>query len=120
MEAESWVTQLERKYGMPVHEIPGTVYILHYFTPQVVKSVSIDYAGDNPALTERGFVSQSPITHYVGWTQQSNPRKRIYAHGPVKHCKIFTEPGTMQDEQQIKLTRLCPECSEPLCNSLAK
>jgi len=78
-----WEADVEAKHGLPLNEVVGHVYVLHYETPQIVKSVSADYAGPDSALDNDGLLSFEPIRHYVGWTQQCNPRKRINRHGPA-------------------------------------
>jgi hypothetical protein len=55
--AQQWATDLEAKYGMPLDQIPGKVYVLHYEVPQLVKSVSRDYAGPSPQADADGFLS---------------------------------------------------------------
>jgi len=111
---EQWVLDLEAKYSLPIEQIPGKVYALHYETPRVVKSVSGDYAGRNPEADSSGWLSAGPIRHSVGWTQQQNPRKRIGRHAPMAATEIvYLEPGTQQDEAGLKLTGLWPKCQEP-------
>jgi hypothetical protein len=112
---------LEAKHGMPLDQIPGHVYVLHYEVPQIVKSVSGDYADGSPRADSDGFLSAIPIRHYVGWTQQRLPRKRINRHGPAALREIVhLQPGTTQDEQTMKLTGTCPKCGESLAASLAR
>jgi hypothetical protein len=116
-----WEADLEAKHGMPLDQIPGHVYVLHYEVPQTVKSVSRDYAGSSPLADTDGFLSATPIRHYVGWTQQRLPRKRINRHGPAALREIvYLQPGTTQDEQRMKLTGTCPKCGEPLAASLVR
>ena len=68
----------------------------------------------------QGWVSP-PIRHYVGWTQQAKPSRRISPHGPAAMRKVvYLESGTMQDEDRIKRTGTCPTCGEPLSDSLAR
>lgn len=118
---DQWAADLEAKHGMPLDQIPGKVYVLHYEIPQVVKSVSADYAGVPPKLDGGRLVSAGPIRHYVGWTQQDRPSKRISAHGPAAMREVvYLEPGTTADEQSMKLTGTCPKCGEPLSESLAR
>ena len=118
--AEQWATDLEAKYGMPLDQIPGMVYVLHYEVPQIVKSVSRDYAGPSPRADADGLLSARPIRHYVGWTQQARPSKRISRHGPAaKREVVYLQPGTTRDEQTLKLAGTCPKCSESLAASLA-
>ncbi|HET7012496.1 MAG TPA: hypothetical protein VFI65_01205 [Streptosporangiaceae bacterium] len=117
---ESWSSDLEAKYGLPLHQIPGQVYVLHYEVPQVVRSVSRDYAGASPRVDKDGLLSAGPIRHYVGWTQQARPSKRISRHGPAANREVvYLEPGTTRDEQAMKLTGTCPKCGEALAESLA-
>lgn len=116
-----WEADLEAKHGLPLDQIPGSVYVLHYEVPQIVKSVSTDYAGPYPRSDTDGLLSKTPIRHYVGWTQQAKPSKRIGRHGPAALRKVvYLQPGTMHDEQTMKLTGTCPQCGEPLGASLAQ
>jgi hypothetical protein len=116
-----WVRALEAKYGLPAEDIPGTVYVLHYDPPQIVRSVSMDYAGLQAVAGKHGLESDGPISHYVGWTQQSDPRRRIYNHGPISRCEVVSlRPGTMRDEQREKLTGACPKCGAALRDSLSR
>lgn len=116
----SWEEDLEAKHGAPLEQIMGTIYVLHYDEPQVVQSVSTDYAGPNPTVDKDGYLSAAPIRHYVGWTQLAKPSKRISRHGPAALREVvLRQPGTTQDEQTIKLTGSCPQCGEPLAASLA-
>jgi hypothetical protein len=98
----------------------GHVYVLHYDVPQIVMSVSDDYAGPSPQTGKDGrWVSATPIRHYVGWTQQADPRKRSRAHGPAALREVvYLEPGTLEDEEMMKLTGTCPKCGESLAASL--
>jgi hypothetical protein len=119
--AVGWEADLEAKHGMPLDQIPGHVYVLHYDAPQIVKSVSGDYAGTSPSADADGLLSATPIRHYVGWTQQRLPRKRINRHGPAALREIVhLQPGTTQDEQTMKQTGTCPKCGESLAASLAR
>ena len=115
-----WEADVEAKHGLPLDQMPGHVYVVHYDEPQVVKSVSIDYAGPSPRSGADGFLSATPIRHYVGWTQQRLPRKRINRHGPAAVREVgYLQPGTTKDEHTMKLTGMCPKCGEPLAVSLA-
>ena len=118
---DQWVADLEAKHGVSLDQIPGKVYILHYEIPQVVKSVSADYAGIPPKLDRGRLISAGPIRHYVGWTQQDRPSNRISAHGPAAMREVvYLEPGTTEDERSMKLNGTCPKCGEPLSESLAR
>jgi hypothetical protein len=116
-----WEADLEAKHGVPLGQILGQVYVLHYDVPQIVKSASIDYAGSASRSDKDGLLSAAPIRHYVGWTQQRLPRKRINRHGPAALREIvYQAPGTTRDERAMKLTGTCPKCGEPLAASLAR
>jgi hypothetical protein len=111
--SDQWVAQVEAKHGLPLDQIPGHVYVLHYEVPQLVKSVSGDYAGPSPVADSDGYLSARPIRHYVGWTQQTKPSKRISRHGPAALRElVYLQPGTTRDERQLKLTGTCPKCGE--------
>jgi hypothetical protein len=105
-----WEAEIETKHGRPLNVIVGLVYVLHYETPQVVKSVSGDYAGSAPVQDKNGWLSSAPIRHYVGWTQQANPRKRINRHGPAALREIvYLEPGTTQGRTDHETNGVLPE-----------
>ena len=115
-----WGSDLEAKHGVPIDQIQGKVYAPHYKVPQVVKSVSNDYAGPALQSDTDGYLSARPIRHYVGWTQQAKPSKRISRHGPAASREVvYLEPGTTRDEQMLKLTGTCPKCGEAYSESLA-
>lgn len=115
-----WVLDLEAKHGLPIEQIPGMVYALHYDPPRVIRSVSGEYAGPDPQRDASGWLSAGPIRHYVGWTQQRDPRKRIGRHAPLGVTEIVhLEPGTMLDEHKLKRTGHCPKCGEPYRKSIA-
>ena len=118
--AANWVAWVEAKHGVPLDEVPGKVYVLHYDVPQIVKSFSDDYAGPSPKADADGFLSARPIRHYVGWTQQAKPSKRYTRHGPAAHREVvYLEPGTVRDEQALKLNGSCPKCGERFAADLA-
>jgi len=118
-----WVLRLEAKHGLPIDQIPGTVYALCYAEPLHVWSVSVDYSG-----TDRSQVvwapnghaaSRTPIRHYVGWTQQRNPRRRINNHHRAGTAvEVTLSPGTMHDEEHLKRTATCPTCGHPYAADL--
>ena len=116
-----WVRRLEEKHGLPIHKIPGTVYGLCYDPPVVVESVSMDYAGDPPEHNARGYLSAGPIRHYVGWTQQKDPKRRILNHHSAGTAVTVTlDQGTMEREEEIKRTANCPTCGRPYADSLTR
>jgi hypothetical protein len=116
-----WELALEAKHGKPIDQISGIIYALHYEPPAVVQSVSSDYAGPSPQSNGRGFLSASAIRHYVGWTQQADPQKRIAKHhnsGTPVTVTIVGE-GTMREEQRTKRTGRCSVCGDAFRDSLA-
>jgi hypothetical protein len=116
-----WVLRLEEKHGLPVAKIPGTIYGLCYDPPIIVQSVSLDYAGDPPEHDSRGYLSASPIHHYVGWTQQQDPHRRILRHhSPSTQVSITLGRGTMEREEAIKRDVTCPTCGRPYAESLSR
>jgi hypothetical protein len=85
----------------------------------VVRSVSRDYADDPPRHDERGYVSAGPISHYVGWTQQRDPYRRIGNHHAAgTPVTVTLGKGTMEREEQVKRTAACPTCGRPYRDSL--
>jgi hypothetical protein len=104
---------------MPLEQMPGKVYVLHYDVQHRVKSVGRDYARPNVVLGPGGLMSAKPIRHYVGWSQQADPRKRIYNHGPAALREIVhLAPGTMVDELGLKVVGKCPKCGERYAEDL--
>jgi hypothetical protein len=118
MAKEQWQLNLEATYGLPIEQVPGTVYSLCYDPPFVVRSVSSDYAATPPEITSYGFNSATPLRHYVGWTQ-AEVRRRLYNHHPAKTPVTVTiSEGTLPDEEQMKHTGTCPTCGHPFAESL--
>jgi hypothetical protein len=116
-----WVRHLEQKYGLPLRKIPGTIYGLCYDPPVVVRSVSIDYAGHPPKHDDGGYLSAGSIAHYVGWTQQRDPYRRIGDHHPPQtRVTVTVGKGTMEREDEIKRTATCPTCSVRYSDSLTR
>ena len=103
---------LEAKHGCPMEEIVGTIYVLCFDVPTRVRSVSTDYPVDG--MLRGGFVSK-PIRHYVGWTQRSEPTRRIYQHGGgTKKALVSLSRGTIVDEGWVKESGRCPKCGGSL------
>lgn len=118
MTKPQWVLDLEAKHGLLGEQIPGTIYALCYDPPAVVRSVSINYAATPPKRTSSGFESATPIRHYVGWTQQADPRKRIAKHHlAATPVRVSLSTGTMCDEEQMQRTGQCSVCGEPFADS---
>jgi hypothetical protein len=102
--------RLEAKHGKPLEDIDATVYVIHYRKPTTVKSVSNDYG---PGVSAR------PITHYVGWTQQTRPMNRVRNHHePGTEFEVDFQPGTMREEDRLKAYGRCFKCGEALADSL--
>ncbi|WP_375425512.1 hypothetical protein [uncultured Friedmanniella sp.] len=120
MAKPQWVLDLEAKHGLPYLEIPGTIYTLCYDPPVIVRSVSRNYAGPSPVFARGGFESATPIRHYVGWTQQADPRKRISRHHrAATPVTVTLSTGTMLDEDHLQQTGHCPTCGGAFADSLA-
>ena len=82
------------------------IYILCYGSPVIVRDR--DYLHDDPSI---GY----PITHYVGWTSQLPPIKRVRQHGAKSaHYVAEIRPGTMRDEAHAKQFETCPRCGQSL------
>lgn len=85
---------------------PEHIYILCYGQPTIVKDR--DYL-----LANTG--SDYPITHYVGYTRQLPPVKRIRSHGARSaHFIAQIRPGTEADEESAKRSESCPKCGGDL------
>ena len=107
-----WVLDLEKKHGKAFADIEGIVYVLHFDEPRVLRSVQGDYPHESDP--ESGFRSL-PIRHYVGWTQQSDPNRRIARHGPgCVDAVVELTAGTPRDERDVKSNGRCPECGSTL------
>jgi hypothetical protein len=72
------------------------VYILCYGEPVVIKE---------------GDCGERPVTHYVGYTQQQPPVKRVWQHGRGSaRALVRIRPGTLRDEARAKCLEKCPRC----------
>ena len=120
-EKPQWQQALERKHGKPLEDIEGWVYTLCYSPPVVVLSVSSDYPVEVDP-TCRFYQSSRPIRHYVGWTQQKDPGRRIANHHPAGTPVTVTRRFglTMRDEERVKRTGTCPTCGGRFTDSLAR
>ncbi|MGW0356135.1 hypothetical protein ACWDXV_18205 [Nocardia nova] len=55
------------------------------------------------------------VTHYVGWTRQIPPVRRVSQHGAAcRKALIIVIPGALSDEQELKDSGICPKCGRPL------
>jgi len=85
---------------------PEHVYILCYGQPTVVRDR--DYLLADPT-------HDYPITHYVGYTRQLPPIKRIRQHAARSaHYVAQIRAGTEDDEDHIKEFERCPKCGGSL------
>jgi hypothetical protein len=81
------------------------VYVICYGKPTLIRSR--DYY--------REPFENYPIDHYVGWTQQQPPVKRVREHAAMSaHFLVEVRPGTTSDEFRIKYEELCPKCGRSL------
>jgi hypothetical protein len=103
-----WVLDLEAMHGRPFADIEGTVYVLHFDEPRVLRSVSGEYPHE---LDSVGGFRSYPVRHYVGWTQQTDPNRRIARHGPgCVDAVVALHSGTPRNESDLKRTGRCPQC----------
>jgi hypothetical protein len=85
---------------------PEHIYILCYGRPVLVRDR--DYLLDDPT---RNY----PITHYVGYTGQQPPVKRVREHGARSaHHIVVIRSGTERDEERAKSSEACPKCGQSL------
>lgn len=85
---------------------PEHVYILCYGQRVTVKDR--DYL-----IADSG--SDYPISHYVGYTTQQPPVKRIRSHAARSaHYIAEIRPGTQADEETAKRSEMCPKCGGSL------
>lgn len=77
------------------------VYVACYGTPTHVRDADVPY--------------DHRVTHYVGWTSQQPPGKRLRQHGPATpRCLVVLVPGDKHDETIVKGEQNCPRCHQPL------
>ena len=73
-----------------------------------------DHHPDDP---ERNY----PVLHYVGWTTQQPPVKRLNQHGAACRSNlVLLVPGSMRDELLLKMLGRCPRCNGALWYYLAE
>jgi len=114
-----WINRVEAKYGLPLELCPGMVYCLHYDPPRLLKEVGYEQLGNQRDPRTRKLNTTVPNRHYVGWTQQADPRRRIRQHAPMAVTDVvYLEPGTITDEWRIKVGDSCPRCQSPYLDSL--
>lgn len=86
-------------------EHPEHVYVICYGRPVCVSD------RDHIPGEEQGY----PIDHYVGYTRQHPPVRRVWSHAnrSARHL-VALFPGTMDDEEQLKIDGFCPACGKSL------
>jgi hypothetical protein len=85
---------------------PQHIYILCYGRAVLVRDR--DYLPHDPT---RNY----PITHYVGYTGQRPPVRRVREHGARSaHHIAAIRPGSMRDEAHAKRHERCPSCGGSL------
>lgn len=84
------------------------VYILCFGRPRLIRSRDF-------RPSERPWQNY-PLTHYVGFTRQRPPSKRVRDHGGKYLYPYVVEirPGTELDEFRIKCEENCARCGESL------
>lgn len=59
--------------------------------------------------------TSAAVLHYVGWTRQRPPLRRVNQHGPACRTSLVAIiPGTATEEEWLKTHALCPRCNQPL------
>lgn len=88
------------------------VYIACFDEP--TRLADRDHHRDDPEL-------DYPVRHYVGWTSQQPPVKRVNQHRVT--CRdhlVLLVPGSERDEAELKREGRCPRCGDALWYFLAK
>lgn len=59
--------------------------------------------------------TRNAVMHYVGWTRQRPPLRRVEQHGAICRESLVTiVPGTLAEEALLKEHGRCPKCQRPL------
>lgn len=88
------------------------LYIACFDEPTVVRDR--DHHPQDP-------VHDYPIRHYVGWTTQQPPGKRLGQHGSAtRRSLVLLVPGTVREEHGLKVVARCPKCNDRLWYYLAR
>lgn len=68
-----------------------------------------------PVVIREGDCGGRPVTHYVGYTGQQPPVKRVWQHGRGSaRALVQVRPGTLRDEARVKCLEKCPRCGDRL------
>lgn len=61
------------------------------------------------------------IRHYVGWTRQHPPIRRVSQHGAIcRESLVAIIPGSLAEEDSLKVNERCPKCGDPLWYGAAR
>jgi hypothetical protein len=75
------------------------VYVICYGEPFLPDQADCDY----------------PVLHYVGYTAQHPPIRRVWSHGRGSAAALTgMRPGNLRDELRVKLLGKCARCGKPL------
>lgn len=65
--------------------------------------------------TLRDMDKRHTFMHYVGWTRQQPPVRRVKQHGSVcLNALVTIVPGSETEEADLKARYRCPRCGQPL------
>lgn len=65
--------------------------------------------------TVRHADKRHSFMHYVGWTRQQPPVRRVKQHGSAYLNALLTiVPGSETEEEDVKARQQCPRCGQPL------
>lgn len=88
------------------------VYVACFDEPTMI--ADRDHHPDDP---KRNYA----VLHYVGWTTQQPPVKRLAQHGAAcRRSVVLLVPGSQGDEHWLKARGRCPRCSGTLWYYLAE
>lgn len=74
---------------------PAHIYISCFATPTVLRDADTQFA----------------VMHYVGFTRQHPPMRRVSQHGPAcREALVAIIPGACDEEEALKAGSLCPRC----------
>jgi hypothetical protein len=94
-------------------EHPEHLYVICYGQTTMVKSR--DWSAWDAELRECHAFKPYPISHYIGWTTQRPPVKRLWQHGTNSAQRVVTVvPGTTYEESVLKQFGACPKCNGSL------
>ena len=78
---------------------PDHIYIACFSTP----------------TTLRDLDKRNIFMHYVGWTRQQPPVRRVKQHGSAcLNALVAIVPGSEAEEEDLRASQRCPRCGQPL------